>query len=138
MEDTIQRMKMFNIGNGARRLLNIFIVVTGLLINYEGLAIDGDVEYSAPYIMVDPETGQIVTVNPGPRLKAHEAPEEMAAQDTTRAGTAALTAARTTGTLENRTIMPPDTLPVIIAVLACLFMVVTGSIINHVKGNRGT
>ncbi|NNE38731.1 MAG: hypothetical protein HKN08_10545, partial [Gammaproteobacteria bacterium] len=29
--------------------------------------------YSAPYIWVNPETGQIETVNPGPRLKAHEA-----------------------------------------------------------------
>ncbi len=36
-------------------------------------ATDGDVVYSAPYIWVNPETGQIETVNPGPRLKAHEA-----------------------------------------------------------------
>lgn len=32
---------------------------------------DGDVDYSAPYITVDPETGQLITVNPGPELKLH-------------------------------------------------------------------
>lgn len=34
-------------------------------------ASDGDVDYSAPYITVDPKTGQLVTRNPGPRLKTH-------------------------------------------------------------------
>ena len=53
-------------------------ILTGLLflfvavLNLPVLATDGDVVYSAPYIWVNPETGQIETVNPGPRLKAHE------------------------------------------------------------------
>jgi len=34
-------------------------------------ASDGDVDYSSPYITVDPKTGQLVTRNPGPRLKTH-------------------------------------------------------------------
>lgn len=34
-------------------------------------ATDGDVDYSAPYIWVNPETGQIETINPGPQPKAH-------------------------------------------------------------------
>ena len=34
-------------------------------------ASDGDVDYSSPYITVDPETGQLVTRNPGPHLKNH-------------------------------------------------------------------
>lgn len=37
------------------------------------LASDGDVDYSAPYITVDPETGELVTVNPGPQMKTHDA-----------------------------------------------------------------
>lgn len=35
---------------------------------------DGDVDYSAPYITVDPESGKLITVNPGPQLKSHAAP----------------------------------------------------------------
>lgn len=37
---------------------------------------DGDVDYSAPYITVDPETGKLITVNPGPTMKVHPAPSE--------------------------------------------------------------
>ncbi len=46
-------------------------VLAGLLSVTNVLASDGDVDYSAPYITVDPETGQLITVNPGPRLKVH-------------------------------------------------------------------
>lgn len=35
-------------------------------------ASDGDVDYSAPYITVDPETGELITVNPGPRPVMHD------------------------------------------------------------------
>jgi len=40
-------------------------------------AIDGDVQYSAPYLWVDPETGEISTRSDGPQPKAHpdEPPE---------------------------------------------------------------
>jgi len=55
--------------NNIRTLL--FLVISGLA--YSVSATDGDVVYSAPYIWVNPDTGQIETVNPGPRLKAHEA-----------------------------------------------------------------
>jgi len=55
--------------NNIRTLL--FIVISGLAFSVS--ATDGDVVYSAPYIWVNPDTGQIETVNPGPRLKAHEA-----------------------------------------------------------------
>lgn len=34
-------------------------------------AVDGDVDYSAPYLWVDPNTGQISTINPGPQPKVH-------------------------------------------------------------------
>ncbi|NNE37311.1 MAG: hypothetical protein HKN08_03315 [Gammaproteobacteria bacterium] len=49
----------------------LFIIISGLALPV--FATDGDVVYSAPYIWVNPETGQIETVNPGPRLKTHEA-----------------------------------------------------------------
>ena len=35
-------------------------------------ASDGDMQYSSPYLWVDPETGELKTINPGPRLKSHE------------------------------------------------------------------
>lgn len=129
---------MFTIGSASKSLVITLIVIAGVLSINDVLAIDGDVEYSAPYIMVDPETGQIVTVNPGPRLKAHETPAELSVQDTAQAGTAALNAARASGTLQNGISTSPDTLPVTIAVLACLFMVVTGFMIRFLKEKRGT
>ena len=46
-------------------------VLAGLLSVSNVLASDGDVDYSAPYITVDPATGQLITVNPGPQLKVH-------------------------------------------------------------------
>lgn len=52
-------------------------------------ASDGDVDYSSPYITVDPKTGQLVTRNPGPRLKTHSA--DMASEKTADS-VAALTA----------------------------------------------
>jgi hypothetical protein len=36
------------------------------------VASDGDVNYVSPYITVDPETGKLITVNPGPELKVHK------------------------------------------------------------------
>jgi len=47
-------------------LVLIMSVFTGNVI-----AGDGDVSYSAPYITVDPATGNLITVNPGPELKTH-------------------------------------------------------------------
>ena len=50
-------------------MLQIAVSIT--LLSGKVLAGDGDVDYSAPYITVDPETGQLVTKNPGPKLKSH-------------------------------------------------------------------
>jgi hypothetical protein len=66
---------------------------------------DGDVDYSAPYITVDPETGELVTVNPGPQLKMHSDSRSLSAtQDPTNgqatmadAGTEAAAATGSTG-----------------------------------------
>lgn len=129
---------MIRFGVKASKLIILFLAYGSLLFIHQALAIDGDVEYSAPYIMVDPETGQIVTVNPGPRLKAHETPQEMAAQETTQAGATALSATRSEGALQNEISTSPDTLPVTIAVLACLIMVVSGFTISYLKEKRGT
>ncbi len=47
------------------------IALSIVLLPGQVMATDGDVDYSSPYITVDPETGQLVTKNPGPRLKTH-------------------------------------------------------------------
>ena len=46
-------------------ILNLFliIVIAGIL-SGKTLAYDNDVDYSAPYLTVDPETGLLVTVDP--------------------------------------------------------------------------
>ncbi len=129
---------MVKFGVSANKLMIIIFAFASVLHINVGHAIDGDVEYSAPYIMVDPETGQIVTVNPGPRLKAHETPAEMSVQDTNQAGAAALTATRATGSLQIGQSTSPDTLPVTIAILVCLFMMVTGFTIHYIKEKKGT
>lgn len=49
---------------------------------------DGDVDYSAPYITLDPETGELVTVNPGPQLKSHADPRSESSAQTADADTA--------------------------------------------------
>jgi len=49
----------------------LIIILTGMLIVPVVFAVDGDVDYSAPYLWVDPETGQVSTVKPGPEPKVH-------------------------------------------------------------------
>jgi len=49
----------------------LIITLTGMLIVPVVFAVDGDVDYAAPYLWVDPETGQVSTVNPGPQPKVH-------------------------------------------------------------------
>jgi len=61
-------------------LLLSTLVLSGLLLTTNAIAGDGDVDYSAPYIMVDPQTGKLVTVNPGPELRMHS---EASADQTT-------------------------------------------------------
>ena len=49
------------------------VLLSGLWTQQDAAAIDGDMVYSAPYVIFNEETGKLETVNPGPRLKAHEA-----------------------------------------------------------------
>ncbi len=65
----------------------VIMLVSGLSLPL--WATDGDVVYSAPYIWVNPETGQIETVNPGPRLKSHEAMASSEAAEPAADGTMA-------------------------------------------------
>jgi hypothetical protein len=67
------------------------VAVAGLLSAGNTFASDGDVDYSAPYITVDPETGKLVTVNPGPQLRVHPP----ASSNETIPGAAAATDAKT-------------------------------------------
>jgi len=48
------------------------VVVIAAVYNGSANAGDGDVNYSAPYIIFDPETGKLITVNPGPELRMHD------------------------------------------------------------------
>jgi len=83
------------------------------------LAGDGDVDYSAPYITVDPETGQLVTINPGPKLKMHE---QMAPTIDTRVAVADATPADATST----TISDAPSYTLSIVVVATLFILIAG------------
>ncbi|NIN35095.1 MAG: hypothetical protein GTO60_08430 [Gammaproteobacteria bacterium] len=46
------------------KLKTLFIVLTLIILVPDLPAYDGDVDYSAPYITVDPETGKLVTIDP--------------------------------------------------------------------------
>jgi hypothetical protein len=114
------------------------IVLAWYLLPHSTMAIDGDVVYSAPYIMVDPDTGQIVTVNPGPRLKAHEAMptggvvDDKVAETNVAAGVNVSVPANQAG--------QPATLLPITVMYGCLFMVIAGFFIwksNQLKAKSG-
>ena len=53
-------------------MLAMIVVTTALSENT--LAYDNDVDYSAPYLTVDPETGQLVTVDPKQGTKTPHSP----------------------------------------------------------------
>jgi hypothetical protein len=55
-----------------KKYVYLIVLTAGIFFTRLGIAGDGDVDYSAPYITVDPETGQLVTRNPGPKMKMHE------------------------------------------------------------------
>ena len=80
-------------------LLQIAVLVA--VLPQPAKASDGDVDYSSPYITVDPKTGQLVTRNPGPRLKTHSM--DMGSEKTSDS-VAALTA-------ESATTPPPADMP---------------------------
>ncbi|MGY8814290.1 MAG: hypothetical protein ACKVHQ_06180 [Gammaproteobacteria bacterium] len=115
------------------KLIIKLVVLNIYLFAFTALAIDGDVVYSAPYIMVDPETGQIVTVNPGPKLKAHEIMVTNEDNGESTVDTSVTATVNNTNNLSQAS-EPNTTLP-IIAMIACLFMVVTGFVIW--KKNQG-
>jgi len=48
-----------------------FLSVLSVMGLNNAFATDGDVTYGAPYLWVNPETGELQTVNPGPQLKTH-------------------------------------------------------------------
>lgn len=55
-------------------MIRIPLLVSVLLLSglpFTVSAVDSDVVYSAPYIWVDPETGEVEMRNPGPQPKAH-------------------------------------------------------------------
>jgi len=54
-----------------RNIIFTFFVLA-LLAAGNIMAGDGDVSYTSPYITVDPATGKLITVNPGPELKMHD------------------------------------------------------------------
>lgn len=60
----------------------LIIILAGMLIVPVVFAVDGDVDYAAPYLWVDPKTGQVSTINPGPQPKVHT---ETAGDSRTRA-----------------------------------------------------
>jgi hypothetical protein len=49
----------------------LIVLLSGMLMVPVVFAVDGDVDYAAPYLWVDPETGQVSTINPGPQPKVH-------------------------------------------------------------------
>ena len=53
------------------RIIFLIAIVSLIALPLMASATDGDVTYSAPYIWVNPETGQIEMKNPGPQPKAH-------------------------------------------------------------------
>jgi hypothetical protein len=48
-----------------------FVSVLSVIGSNNAYAADGDVTYGAPYLWVNPETGELETINPGPQLKTH-------------------------------------------------------------------
>jgi hypothetical protein len=57
-----------------------FIVLSLVLLSAVLSAYDGDVDYSAPYITVDPETGKLVTIDPKAQQQQHQATDPNTAQ----------------------------------------------------------
>jgi cobalamin biosynthesis Mg chelatase CobN len=54
----------------ARQLLATIIIITiTAVLSQAAIAYDGDVDYNAPYLTVDPETGKLVTIDPKAQTK---------------------------------------------------------------------
>ena len=67
------------------------VIVTAILLMLAGgyaAAYDGDVDFSAPYLTVDPETGKLITVDPKaqPQQPQHQADGSGTAQNPTAPG----------------------------------------------------
>jgi hypothetical protein len=107
------------------------LLLAGYLSSQMVMAVDGDVVYSAPYIMVDPDTGQIVTVNPGPKLKAHEIMPMVSEGNQEASNSLAVptsTANINMTGMVSQAEGPDTSLPIII-LYACLFMIIAGFVI---------
>lgn len=105
------------------------LLLAGLLCSTGVMAIDGDMDYTAPYIMVDPDTGQVVTVNPGPRPKAHpdmgEDGPQSGASSTDVPGESTVARGEAMGAVTQGT----STTPAIIALWGALFYVIAGCLL---------
>ena len=82
----------------ANILIVWFIVFSSVLLTTDLYAYDGDVDYSAPYITVDPETGKLVTIDP----KAQQQQQQHPATDPNAAQTATATGQTDTGTQDSQ------------------------------------
>jgi hypothetical protein len=70
----------------ANFLMAWLIIFISVFLTTELSAYDGDVDYSAPYITVDPETGKLVTIDPKAQQaqqQQHAATDPNATQDDT-------------------------------------------------------
>ena len=57
-----------------KRLSTMLIIILSVFMMQTAWAYDGDVDYNAPYVTVDPETGTLVTIDPKAQTKTpHEA-----------------------------------------------------------------
>lgn len=112
-------------------LLVPIMLLSGLWPQQEAAAIDGDMQYSAPYVIFNEETGKLETVNPGPRLKTHEAEPAPAGEEGTQSAET-LSAAQP---INSDAALPnePDTRLPVLAALASLLMVAGGFLIWKTK-----
>lgn len=85
----------------ASLLMAWLIIVSSVFLNTELSAYDGDVDYSAPYITVDPETGKLVTIDPkaqqSQQQQQHSATDPNAAQNDNGTQDSQVMAQTTTG-----------------------------------------
>ncbi len=81
----------------ANRISKFFSVCITCMIAFNTYGYDGDVDYTAPYVTIDPETGTLVTVDPKTQTKTpHTSSVDKAANATNTETTTSITATSTT------------------------------------------
>lgn len=100
------------------------IVFAGLLSANIAPAYDGDVDYSAPYVTLDPETGKLITVDPKQQQAAAQAAPQHEGSTTDTAATATAAPAMNAGPDAGETPASAGTNPVFIAVAAIVLVAV--------------